>query len=200
MDHLHVLLNAFDPWLRQYGYLLLFVAIFVEGMGIPAPGQTLLIGAALLTGEGELNPVWLMPCALLAALLGDNLGYLIGRRGGRRTVLRFGVNPSRLAKLSGFYRRHGIWPVLFSRFFDGARQLGSLLAGTAVMPWPRFFLIDALGAVLWVCVWVLGPIELEGQGARLHWLWSEVDILALGASLAAVLALGVWLRLRHGEA
>lgn len=200
MDHLHVLLNAFDPWLRQYGYLLLFVAIFVEGIGIPAPGQTLLIGAALLTGTGELNPVWLLPCALLAALLGDNLGYLLGRRGGRRIVLRLGVNPSRLARLSGFYHRHGTWPVLFSRFFDGTRQLGGLLAGMAAMSWAHFFVIDALGAVLWVSLWVIGPIELEGQGARLHWLWSELDILAFGASLAAVLALGVWLRRRHGVA
>lgn len=200
MDHLHILLSTFDPWLRQFGYPVLFIAILVEGIGIPAPGQTLLIGAALLAGEGELNPVWLLPCALSAALLGDNLGYLLGRGRGRRIVPRLGVNPARLARLSGFYRHHGIWPVLFSRFFDGTRQLGSLLAGTAAMPWPRFLLIDALGAMLWVCVWVIGPIELEGQGARLHWLWSQVDFLAVGASLAAVLALGVWLRRRHGVA
>lgn len=191
MDHLQALLVQAEPWLRAYGYPVLFVSILVEGLGIPAPGQTLLIAASLLAGKGEMNPVLLMPCALLATLLGDNLGYWLGRSGGRRLLLRLGVAPTRLSRLARLYRRHGVWPVPFNRFFDGPRQLGGLLAGTALMAWPVFFVVDALGGVAWVSLWVVGPIEMEAHGAALHHLWSAINPVVMCLTVGGLLYFGI---------
>ncbi len=188
----HLLAEA-TPWLSAHGYLALFLAVMAEGMGIPTPGQTLLIGAALLAGKGTLHPAAVLACALAASMLGANLGFFIGRRGGRRLLLKLGVNRRRLSRLTGFYRRHGAWPVLFDRFFDGARQLGGLLAGAAAMPWPRFFLFDALGASAWVMLWGLGALQLERHAERLHGLWNMANPWAAGFALAVVALLAFWL-------
>ncbi len=200
MSHVPALLAEVSPWLAAHGYLILFLAIMVEGMGIPTPGQTLLIGASLLAGKGVLNPVMVLACGLSAALLGANAGFLMGRRGGRRLILHLGVNRHRLAKLTGFYHRFGAWPALFDRFFDGARQLGSMLAGTAAMSWPRFFLFDGLGALCWVALWGLGPLELERHAAQLHVLWGRVNPVVAGLVVATLAGLAVWLWRRHDAA
>lgn len=200
MTHFSALLAEATPWLSEYGYPLLFLAVMAEGMGIPTPGQTLLIAAALLAGKGTLHPVAVLACALAASMLGANLGFFIGRRGGRRLLLRLGVNRRHLSRLTGFYRRFGAWPALFDRFFDGARQLGGLLAGAAAMSWPRFFLFDALGAMCWVTLWGLGPLELERHAERLHGLWNRVNPWAAGFALAAVALLAIWLWRRRDDA
>jgi membrane protein DedA with SNARE-associated domain len=190
---LHQLLVEALPWLHRYGYLALVIAVGVEGFGIPAPGQTLLVGAALLSGRGEMDLEVVLLCALLASMAGDNLGYLIGRRGGRRLILRLGVNRHRLARVSRFYRRFGVWPVLASRFFDGARQLGGLVAGSAAMRWPRFFAADAAGALLWVGVWGLGVYQFERHAGRLHAIWAQINPVAIAVAVGAVAAIAVWL-------
>lgn len=197
MNNLYHLLAQAEPWLREYGYLALFVAVMVEGIGIPAPGQTLLIGASLLAGRGEMSLPWVLACALAATMTGNNLGFLIGGSGGRRLMLRAGASRQRLGKLSRFYLRYGAWPILLSRLFDGARQLGSLLAGTTAIPWRRFFLFDTAGAALWVCVWGLGPFQLHLHAALLHRLWQAVNPFVAGASIVTAIAVGLWLRQWH---
>lgn len=199
MTHLHDLLIEARPWLEHYGYVALFLALMAEGMGIPTPGQTLLIGAALLSGHGEMNPVGVLGTGVAALLLGDNLGYALGRRGGRRLVLRLGVNRRRLRKVDRFYLHWGPWAVMLDCFFDGTRQMGSLLAGSATMPWWRFFLFDATGTLLWVGVWGFGSLQLERHTAVLHRLWSHINPYAIAASLLAVLGLAIWLWRRQEE-
>jgi membrane protein DedA with SNARE-associated domain len=199
MNDLYRLLAETEPWLREYGYLALFVAVMVEGIGIPAPGQTLLIGASLLAGSGEMSLPWALACALAATMTGNNLGFLIGRRGGRRLMLRAGVSRRRMGRLSRFYLRYGAWPILLSRLFDGARQLGSLLAGTTAIPWRRFFLLDTTGAALWVCLWGLAPFQLHLHTALFLRLWQAVNPFVAGASIAAAIAVGLWLWQWHSR-
>ncbi|MGD2081524.1 MAG: DedA family protein [Chromatiales bacterium] len=187
----HMLAEA-APWLHRYGYGALAAAVLLEGMGIPAPGEILLAGAALLAGRGEMSLPAVLLSAWAAAVAGDNLGYCVGRAGGRRLLLRAGVSRHRLVRFDRFFRRFGVWLILFGRFFDGTRQLDGLVAGSARMPWPRFLLADLAGVSLWVLVWVIGLYTADRHGAALHrWLiqinpW--VAALAL-ASLATTLLL-----------
>src|SRR5665811_2785 len=112
-----------QPLFHRYGYLVVFVAILVEGVGIPAPGQTLLIAAALSAAHGNLSLVWVLILACLAATLGNTLGYLLGRWGGRPLLARFKLRGDRLARLEEKFRHYGGGVVLVARFFDGLRQL-----------------------------------------------------------------------------
>lgn len=200
MTHLHELLVEARPWLGHYGYAVLFLAVMAEGLGIPAPGQTLLIGAALLAGAGQMNAAGVLATGLAAILAGDNLGYALGRRGGRRLILRLGVNRRRLRRLDRFYARRGGLAVMFDCFFDGTRQIGSLLAGSAAMPWRRFLLFDSAGAVLWVGFWGYGSTRLERHAAVLHRGWTHINPWVAAASLLALVPLALWLWRRQEAA
>jgi membrane protein DedA with SNARE-associated domain len=162
------LLNAAAPWLHGYGYAALSIGVLFEGTGIPLPGGVLMGGAALLAGRGEMNVVAVWLTAWLSAMAGDNLGYWIGRNGGRRLLLRAGVKRRRLARFQRFFRRFGVYLIVFGRFFDGTRQLDGLVAGGARMSWPKFFAADLGGTALWVSFWVLGLYSLDRHGVWLH--------------------------------
>jgi membrane protein DedA with SNARE-associated domain len=145
------------PLLDHYGYLAVGVLIFVEDFGVPAPGETVLIAASIYAGFGRLNIVILGVIAVAAAVAGDNVGYLIGRIGGRRLVHRWGryvlLTPERFERAERFFVRRGAIVVTVARFIEGLRQTNGIIAGTIGMPWPRFLVFNALGAVLWVAVW-----------------------------------------------
>lgn len=151
------IVGTFAPVLDRYGYLAVVGLVFVESFGIPAPGQTVLIVAGAYAGAGHLNVVLVGVLGTLAAVVGDSLGYLIGRLGGRRLVMRFGrfvlLDERRLKQVEGFFERHGAKIVAVARFVDGARQFNGVVAGVVRMPWPRFLVFNALGAVLWAGIW-----------------------------------------------
>ncbi|MEJ2326465.1 MAG: DedA family protein [Chromatiaceae bacterium] len=201
----HALTGA-EPWLREYGYPALALAVGIEGIGVPAPGETLLIGAALLAARGDLNISVVLVTAWLAAITGDNIGYWIGRAGGRPLLSKLRVSPGRLARLESFYRRFGVWLVLVSRFFDGTRQLDGIIAGSARMPWPRFFLFEALGALAWVALWGWGIDQLGRHGSSIHRLLHRINPWVAGVALAAAVLVVLFLvsgRMHHrgdGEA
>jgi membrane protein DedA with SNARE-associated domain len=188
----HALMEA-EPWLREYGYPALAFAVGIEGIGIPAPGETLLIGAALLAAKGKLNISLVLVTAWLAAITGDNIGYWIGRAGGRPLLSKVRVSPGRLARLDSFYRRFGVWLVLVSRFFDGTRQLDGIIAGSARMPWPRFFLFDALGALAWVALWGWGMNQLGRHGSSIHRLLHQINPWVAGVAVAAAVLVVLFL-------
>jgi membrane protein DedA with SNARE-associated domain len=150
-------LASLAPVLNQYGYLAVGGLIMLEDFGIPLPGETILIAAAVYAGAGRLNIVIVGLVAVLAAVIGDNIGYLIGHFGGRALVLRYGkyvlLTSERLDKAEGFFARNGGKVVVFARFIEGLRQANGIVAGTVRMPWRRFLAFNALGAVLWVGVW-----------------------------------------------
>ncbi len=141
----------------RFGYLGIAGVVFVESFGIPAPGETVIIAGAAYAGRGHLDIVVVAVVAFLAAVAGDSLGYLIGRRGGRRLVHRFGryvrLTPERLERLEGFMTRHGARIVVVARFVEGLRQFNGIVAGMGRMRFPHFLTWNALGAALWVGLW-----------------------------------------------
>jgi membrane protein DedA with SNARE-associated domain len=151
-------LASLAPLLNKYGYWAVGFMLLVEDFGIPVPGETTLIAAAVFAGAGQLNVVAVGVVGFLAAILGDNIGYLIGRLGGRALILRYGryvfLTGERLEKAEGFFGRHGGKIVVVARFIEGLRQANGIIAGITGMHWLRFLACNALGAALWVGTWV----------------------------------------------
>jgi membrane protein DedA with SNARE-associated domain len=153
-----VLAAAGNGLLDRYGYLGIAGVVFVEGFGVPAPGQTAIISGGAYAGRGHLDIVAVAVVAFAAAVTGDSVGFLIGRVGGRRLVLRYGrfvrLTPQRLDKVEAFMARHGPKVVAIARFVEGLRQFNGIVAGATGMPWHRFVLFNAIGGAAWVAVWV----------------------------------------------
>jgi membrane-associated protein len=135
------------------GYPLLFLVVMGESSGLPIPGETGLIAAAVLASQGKLEIALVIPLAAAAAIVGDNIGYLIGRKGGRWLLERPGpFRRQRKAALDigePFFERHGPKAVFFGRFLLGLRVWASWLAGATRMPWRTFVLFNALGGITW---------------------------------------------------
>lgn len=152
------LLQSLAPVLDHYGYFAVGGLITLEDFGIPVPGETVLIAAAVYAGAGKLSIVGVGIVAFVAAVVGDNIGYAIGRFGGRALVLRYGryvfITEERLAVAERFFNRHGGKIVTVARFIEGLRQANGLIAGITGMHWLKFLAFNALGAALWVGAWV----------------------------------------------
>lgn len=180
-------LTIAKPWLEQYGYLALFGGVFVEGFGLPAPGETLIIAAALLAGHGDMQFASVLLTAWLAAVLGDNLGYLLGRWGGRCLFVKLGIRPDHLARVERFFMHYGGGVVLAARFFEILRQLNGVVAGSMQMPWGRFVAFNALGAGLWVGLWGGGVFLLGRHFAQVEiWLRSAAPYVSTAGLIALV--------------
>ncbi len=187
----------------RYGYLGVAVTVFVEGFGVPAPGETAIVAAAGAAGHGRLNILVVALVAFTAAVCGDSLGYLIGRVGGRRLVLRYGrfvrLTPDRFARVEAFMSRHGPKVVAGARFVEGLRQLNGIVAGATGMPWPRFVLFNAIGAALWVGAW-----STIGYLAGDHWeaiigVVRRYEPYFLAAAVIGGLAVLWWRLHRHHD-
>jgi membrane protein DedA with SNARE-associated domain len=150
-------LHSLEPTLNHYGYLAVVALVFVEDFGIPVPGETILILAAIYAGTGRLNIVLVALFGFCGALLGDNVGFAIGHYGGRPLAERYGkyvfLTPERLDKATSFFERHGGKIIIVARFIEGLRQANGIIAGMSGMRWPRFLVFNAIGAALWVGVW-----------------------------------------------
>jgi membrane protein DedA with SNARE-associated domain len=150
-------LHGVAPILDRWGYLAVAGVIGVESFGVPAPGQTIMVAAAIYAGSGRLDVFAVAAIAFVAAVLGDNVGYWIGVRGGRRLVHRFGkyifITPERLDRAERFFARRGNRIVVVARFIDGLRQLNGVIAGITAMPWRTFLIYNTIGAALWVGWW-----------------------------------------------
>ena len=135
------------------GYAAVFGLIAIETMGIPVPGETALIAAALLAQKGRMEIVPLVALAAAAAILGDNVGFAIGRKGGRRLFMRPGpFHAQRLRVIEigePFFERHGPKAVFLGRWVSGLRIASAWLAGINGMSWPVFLPWNALGGILW---------------------------------------------------
>ncbi len=175
-------LERVKPFLHRYGYAAIFLAILVEGVGVPAPGQTLLIAGALSATQGGLKIPWVLLWAFLASFVGPCLGYLLGRRGGRSLLARLHVNERHFARLQGSFDRYGPGLILGARFLDGLRQWHGFTAGLAQMPAKAFILYSVVGALLWTGVWGLGAYFLDRQVTALHLSWQALRPWLLGAT------------------
>lgn len=136
-----------------YAYPLLFVGVLLESAGVPLPGETAVLTAGFLASEGNLDVVIVILVTAAAAMLGDNLGYEMGRRWARPRLKEgrrfFFLTPTILQRVESYFDRYGVWTIFFGRFVAALRVAAALAAGAAGMPWPRFFVANAAGALLW---------------------------------------------------
>ncbi|MGI8449585.1 MAG: DedA family protein [Streptosporangiaceae bacterium] len=178
----------------------------MEDFGVPVPGETILIAAALYAGAGRLNIVLVGLVGFLAAIAGDNIGFAIGHFGGRTLALRLGkyvfLTSERLDKAQNFFGRHGGKIIVVARFIEGLRQANGIVAGIVGMPWRRFAGFNALGAALWVGVWVsVGYLA----GSYITTIYQQVTryslyaLILLGVLVVAVIARHLLRRRRTRE-
>jgi membrane-associated protein len=180
------------------GYAAVFALVAVETMGIPVPGETALIGAALIAHDGQMSIVVLVALAAAAAIAGDNIGFAIGRKGGRKLFARPGpFHRHRLAVLDAgepFFTRHGPKAVFLGRWVSGLRIASAWLAGMNRMQWPTFLFWNALGGIAWAVSIGLGVYFLG------HVAEEVISTAGPAAAVAAVVALAALLVWRHRRA
>jgi membrane-associated protein len=180
------------------GYLLLAALVGGESAGIPLPGETALIAAAVLASQGKLS-IWLVIATGAAgAIVGDNLGYLFGRKGGRRLLERPGRLEERRRSLlrrgEKFFARHGGKTVFIGRWLPFLRITAAWLAGANRMHWPRFLAWNAAGGIGWaVSIGLLAYLVGEAAVAVVH----TAGYVALGVFAVALLAVLAWVLLRR---
>jgi len=174
----------------QYGYIAVLAIVGLESIGIPLPGETTLIAAALYAGATHrLNIVGVIVAAAAGAIIGDNIGYGIGHWGGYRLLVRFGhrirLDESRIKIARYLFLRYGGPVVFFGRFVSILRTYAAFLAGTTRMPWRRFIVYNAAGGVLWSTLYGAGAYALGDTIDRLS------APLAIGFGVAGVAAIAV---------
>jgi membrane protein DedA with SNARE-associated domain len=183
MDH-----GLLHQIMASYGLWALFVLVMLESTGIPVPGETALVSAALYAGATHhFSLLEVILTAFAGAVIGDTMGYWVGRTLGFRLLARYGrhirVTEDRLKIGRYLFRRHGGKIVFFGRFVALLRVLAALLAGANHMPWPRFAVMNAAGGLCWAASFA-GAAYLFGDRVR-----TVEGPIAIG--LLAIVALGV---------
>ena len=178
-------------WLEQmilaYGYGIVGIVICLEAMGLPLPGESLLIATAIYAATtGKLEIEWIVGVAAVGAIMGDNFGYLIGHKLGRQALERYGPRIGLTAprqRLGHYlFLRYGGVVVFFGRFIAFLRVFAALLAGANNMRWGRFLMWNALGGIVWTHLYGIGAYLL---GHQVHRLVGPLGI-ALGVVAAGV--------------
>jgi len=195
-------LQTLQDVLAYLGYPAVILFIMIESSGIPFPGETMLLLASFTAGlpGSHLFIFWVIVCCACGAILGDNLGYLAGRYGGRPLALRFGkyvfLKEHHLDAAEQFFARHGDKTVFFGRFVAVLRAWAAFLAGVNKMRWPKFLLYNAAGGICWATLMGL----LGYYAGRLIGNFAEVEHLgqAIGfVALAIVVLPIIYIILRH---
>jgi len=152
---MHALVNPANivEWLANWGYLGIFVCVFVGNLGIPVPEETVMLVAGFLAGRAILDLKLVYLVCVMSAVCGDCCGFLIGRRGGQRIIARlaarFSTIRQRYERLQLFFHTHGSKAVFMARFIAGVRFMAGPMAGAAGMPFFRFLGWNVLGAIVW---------------------------------------------------
>lgn len=179
----------------HYGYWAVGAALLLENTGIPVPGETILLLASFLAySQDELQLSWIIAIGIVAATIGDNLGFVAGYYGGRPLLERyqniFRIKSATLLRGEKLFARYGAATVFFARFVFGMRILAGPMAGVLRMPWKKFLIFNFLGAALWVSV-----ISCAGFLFGRHWdrLEDAIKRLDLAVAIGAIMAIvGLW--------
>lgn len=146
-------LDTLQELARLYGYWAVFVGIAIENMGIPLPGETIVIVGGFLAGSGELNYWWVLGSAIAGAVLGDNFGYWVGRFGGWQLLVKIGrffrLQEQQLEQAKDRYSKNAVQAVFWGRFVTLLRIFAGPLAGITQMPYRQFLLCNFGGAAVW---------------------------------------------------
>ncbi len=189
-----VSLNRLLDLFESYGYFVIFVPVMLETAGLPLPGETILLLSGVAASSGRIDPWIAIAVGSAAAIIGDNIGYAIGRYGGRRVVLRLahvGRIESSLAWGERFFARHGGKTVFLARWIFGLRIFGAWIAGMVHMPWRVFFLWNAAGGITW-CASVIGLGYFFGHS--LHVIEKVLGVGGVIAVVSVAAAALVWWR------
>jgi membrane protein DedA with SNARE-associated domain len=185
----------FAHLVQSYGYYAVFALIALESLGIPLPGESGLIAAALYAGTTHhLNITALAAVAASAAVIGDNAGYWIGKTGGRRLAERYGryvrLDRAKLKVLRYLFARHGVKVVFFGRFVAVLRTYAALFAGVSRMRWSRFLLANAAGGLVWVSLFAFGAYALGSAASSVGSTITFVGWAVAGVLTLATLVIG----------
>jgi membrane-associated protein len=195
--------ELFEGYCRSYGYSILFAGVMLENAGIPVPGETAVIVSGFLASAagGRIFDLWaVMGVTIAAAIVGDNIGFWLGRRWARPRLQRgrrfLFLSTKALRMAEWYFHRFGGWTIFFARFITGLRVVGALAAGTADMPWRRFLIANASGAALWAVTFSLLGYYF-GENWRLLEKW--VGRSGLIILIAVVLVVGpfFWRYVHH---
>jgi membrane protein DedA with SNARE-associated domain len=191
--------HVFDHLLQDYGYGLVFAVICLEAMGLPLPGESMIIGASVYAvTTGRLHVVLVVASAAAGAIVGDNLGYMLGRWAGFPLLQRYGryvgLNERRLTLGRYLFHKHGGRVVFTGRFIAILRTFVALMAGASQMDWKVFLFWNAVGGVTWTILYGTGAALL---GEAMHRIEGPLGI-CLGSVAVIVLGLSIWF-LRRNE-
>lgn len=157
-------LQSLQQFLATFGYFAVFAFVMIESLGIPFPGETmLLLGSFYVAIDHRLSLPIVIICAALGAVVGDNIGYYIGHKGGRPFIERYGryvfVKPEHLVRAERFFAKHGGKTVFFGRFVSILRTWAAFLAGVERMHWRTFLVYNAAGGIIWATIYgILGYV------------------------------------------
>jgi membrane protein DedA with SNARE-associated domain len=185
-----------DSVLATYGYLAVFFFVGIESIGVPVPGETMLVTAAIYAGTtGRLSIFWVIVASSAGAIVGDNIGYVIGRTGGYRLLKRYGryirLEENRLRLGQYLFHKHGPKVVFFGRFVSVLRIFAAFLAGVNQMHWRRFLIFNAEGGIIWSTIYGVAAYLLGQQLLRLS---GPVDAALAVAGVIVIVAAIVFLR------
>jgi membrane protein DedA with SNARE-associated domain len=188
-------MSSLIPYIVQSGVPVVVLVVGLESLGLPLPGETLMIALGTAAGAEHIDVAGLFFAVWAGAIIGDNIGYFIGRRYGKRAILKFGrpsgLTEARLARFEAHFQRYGVFVVLIARFFIILRQLNGIIAGSLELPWWRFLAANMIGAGLWVGFWLYASSYFSshfvGLAQRLHGLklvlLAVIAIAAVGAAI-----------------
>lgn len=190
------MLETIVQFFDRYGYVVIFFGVMLENAGIPVPGETILLAAGFWAYRGGFSLPVVMTVAATGAILGDNLGFALGRRFGIDLVRRYGrylfITDRRLAKVHRYFERHGNKTVFFARFISGLRVLCALVAGLVRMRWPTFLFYNATGALVWsVVIALIGYFFGHSWDALETWMGRTsliILIIVVGGAVAIAAA------------
>jgi membrane protein DedA with SNARE-associated domain len=192
LEHVGHIAATLEPFVQHYGVFAVSLVLAFESLGAPVPGETLLIFASALAHRGEMSLPALLIFAWAGSVLGDNIGYLIGKTICRATITRYGgkigLTDARISAVEESFFRYGPATVLFARFFPILRQLNGIVAGALGMPWWRFLLFNAIGAALWVGAWVFVAIYFSAHTAAAAQVANNLVFAAAAIALIILLA------------
>ncbi|WGJ15215.1 DedA family protein [Methylocapsa sp. D3K7] len=185
-----MLLAHIQPLIAQHGYWVVFVIVMLESAGVPLPGETILILASGYAGAtGELNLTLVITCAAAGAIVGDNIGFWIGRTFGANFLLRYGkfvhLPESRLKLGQYLFERHGAKIVFFGRFVAFLRVFAALLAGVNKYGWPQFLFFNAAGGITWA---IAIGVSAYLFGDSIHHVSGPLGVIALCGVVIGVIA------------
>jgi membrane protein DedA with SNARE-associated domain/membrane-associated phospholipid phosphatase len=198
------MLDVLNHWVAHYGFLMVAVFLFIEGAGIPVPGETALVTAAALAGRGTLSITGVIIAGCVGTIAGGHAGYWLGMRGGTPFLARYGrwirLTPPRLEKTHRFFEQHGSKTVMLGRFVAFLRSFVGIFAGISRMPMRAFATYNALGGSIWVLTFsVLGYVFGRNLPRLVHYIGRVSLLLAiLIAVVAGVVFLWRWFGKNRG--